>query len=77
LASGGRVLQKAMENLVERPRRLSLLERETFAVRPDGRSLPFQTKMRRFWRVQDIKSSSYKLTLFNTPLPHFPFISSL
>jgi DNA ligase-1 len=31
-----------------------IFEGETFAMRPDGRPLPFQTTMRRFGRVQDI-----------------------
>ncbi len=34
----------------------AIFEGEAFAMRPDGRPLPFQTTMRRFGRVQDIES---------------------
>jgi DNA ligase-1 len=41
----------------------AIFEGETFAARPDGRSLPFQTTMRRFGRVQDIERMKEEVPL--------------
>ena len=41
----------------------AIFEGETFAMRPDGRPLPFQTTMRRFGRVQDIERMKQEIPL--------------
>jgi DNA ligase-1 len=41
----------------------AIFEGETFAIRPDGRPLPFQTTMRRFGRVQDIERMKKEIPL--------------
>jgi DNA ligase-1 len=41
----------------------AILEGETFAMRPDGRPLPFQTTMRRFGRVRDIERMKEEIPL--------------
>ena len=41
----------------------AIFEGETFATRPEGRPLPFQTTMRRFGRVQDIEVMKREIPL--------------
>jgi DNA ligase-1 len=41
----------------------AIFEGETFAMRPDGRPLPFQTTRRRFGRVQDIARMKKEIPL--------------
>jgi DNA ligase-1 len=41
----------------------AIFEGETFAVRPDGRALPFQTTMRRFGRIQEIERTRKDIPL--------------